>query len=158
MKSDQPVTDFDQTVCTATGPAASKRRGLSVPLRIDSPIAVAEGCQPITIGVPFPKARVKEPYAAVVRDHEGRTVPLQVCPLARWSDGSIKWLLVDFLSPRLSAGTSEMVLRVTPGTAPSAGDRGIAVQELRDAVLVDTGTTTFEIDRSGSCLLRRVRG
>ncbi len=51
--------------------------------------------EPVTIGVPFPKGAVRD-EASLSLLCEGRCLPVQTRTLDRWSDGSIRWALLDF--------------------------------------------------------------
>src|SRR5438477_23756 len=81
---------------------------LCVPLRVNARIDVAG--QPVTVGVPFPRGVLREPEKLWLANADGMPVPLQVKPLARWADGSIKWLLCDFVIERVPAGSQSWQL------------------------------------------------
>ena len=49
----------------------------------------------MTLGLPFPKGTLTRTNALVLR-HAAERVPIQARVFARWSDGSIQWLLIDF--------------------------------------------------------------
>lgn len=53
--------------------------------------------QPVTVGIPFPMGRLFEAERVCLLDAQGQPVLTQATALARWSDGSIQWLLLDFL-------------------------------------------------------------
>ncbi|OHB66341.1 MAG: hypothetical protein A2V70_10110 [Planctomycetes bacterium RBG_13_63_9] len=146
MKPERPTTETGLDMCAAAGLARHSDDRLIVPLRIASPIAVGERCQPIAVGVPLAKGSVSNFHAVVLKDHEGRTVPVQAQPLAHWSDGSVKWLLVEFLSPRLRAGVTELSMCMSRRASAAATSREVLVRELGKVVLVDTGAARFEID------------
>ena len=135
----------------------SQQGALSVPLRIESPIALGAACQPVTVGVPFAKGALGDPQSLCLADAAGRTVPLQTEVLARWSDGSVKWLLVDFLLQGPPAGASAWMLQTRLGEPPDGAGPGIEVRQQEDALLVDTGSVTFEIDGRVFRPFRRIR-
>ena len=126
-----------------TGPAGARNLTLRTPQLV--PLTVTGGSarswQPITVGIPFPKGDLTDPGAVCLMDSEGRTNPLQSLPLARWSDGSVKWLLLDFL--------------LGPQHRPDegSGDRvydhrqEVRVSEEPQTILVETGAATFHLDR-----------
>ena len=120
---------------------------LSVPVRIDSGVGVAEGRQPLRFGVCLPKGHVFEPLSGTLLDEQGRGSTVQVRPLASWGDGSVKWLLVDAMSPPLAPGTSQVQLRVSSATASQAGGSGVLVREVGGVFVVDTGVAQFRLDR-----------
>jgi hypothetical protein len=100
---------------------------VTVPLRIHSSLAVAAGCQPISVGVPFPKGAIREGWFATLAEGGESPMPLQAAILAQWNDGSVRWLLIDFLAPQLRKGANELALAVSPtsGTVPIPVARGV---------------------------------
>jgi hypothetical protein len=100
---------------------------VTVPLRIHSPLAVAAGRQPISVGVPFPKGAIRERWFATLAGGGESPMPLQTAILAQWNDGSVRWLLIDFLAPQLRKGANELALVVSPtsGTVPIPMTRGV---------------------------------
>jgi hypothetical protein len=91
-------------------------------------------------------------------DSEGREVALQTLPLARWSDGSVKWLLLDFILASVAQGQTRYEL--TPGSAGAkrTGAGMVSVDETADSVVVRTGTAAFHLSRSRLPLDRVVVG
>src|SRR5882672_6841916 len=51
--------------------------------------------EPVTVGVPWPRGMCLQSGDAGVRDQGDRPVPMQARALDHWSDGSIRWMLVD---------------------------------------------------------------
>lgn len=117
---------------------------------IDSPIYCQNrtSClltdEPVTVGVPFAKGLMTHCESLVLRDEWGQLLPLQSKPLSRWPDGSIKWLLCDFLADLPSGQQSVFQLtnagdsakEQTPLTAVFDGKRW----------QVHTGAARFIID------------
>ena len=139
---------------TANNP---KRPSLSIPLRIESPVPLGPACQPVTVGVPLPKGALNDPGSLRLADETGRALPVQTEVLARWSDGSIRWLLVDFLLDESLAGSSSHVLRLEETGQPAEASVSMEIREGEHAVLVDTGKVAFQLDREGFEFLRDVR-
>ena len=52
--------------------------------------------EPITCGVPWPRGVLHDPGTITLVDGSGRRLPVQTRTLDRWSDGSVRWLLVDW--------------------------------------------------------------
>src|SRR5439155_7659837 len=86
-----------------------------LPLLLRSPIAARE--QPVTRGVPFPRGVLTDPAAVTLFDDAGREVFVQTQALSRWSDRTVRWLLLDFLIERIAAGERCWTLRPRPGPA-----------------------------------------
>jgi hypothetical protein len=125
---------------------------LRVPLQINAPIGIVG--QPVTVGVPFPRGSLREPERLCLADAEGKSVPLQVKPLARWADGSVKWLLCDFMLERVSAGCHTWFLEAGEAVPASAS---IAVISSADEVSIRTAAA-FSIPRHDPLAMGTVAG
>jgi len=55
-----------------------------------------ESIHPVTGGVPIPEGAAPKDAQFILHDAGGKTVPLQAGVLARWKDGSARWVLLDF--------------------------------------------------------------
>jgi hypothetical protein len=126
---------------------------LSVPLFIDNPHP-STSPQPVTAGVPFPRGALAGAGAVRLCDAEGREVPVQALPLARWPDGSVRWLLLDFLLPAGPAGRTAWSLRPAGG-GPVSG--GVRVDETPQGTVVCTGAATFLLGGPGRAPLAGAR-
>lgn len=62
---------------------------------VDEPIGLRRTAEPIRVGIPWPRAEVFGGENVELRDQHGRSIVHQSRVLARWPDGSVKWLLVD---------------------------------------------------------------
>jgi hypothetical protein len=121
-------------------------RPASLPLFVKS-TGASKALQPVTVGVPFLRGWLTDPETVRLRDPEGRPVPLQRVPLARWPDGSVKWLLLDFLLPGTNPGCSTWTLDLaTTSHRPEAP--ALRISESAQAIRVDTGVATFQVGRS----------
>lgn len=98
--------------------------------------------QPVTMGIPFARGLLPSAEHLQLVNEHGKHVGLQTETLARWSDGSVQWALLDFLVPE-SAPNLTLGLGGGDGMAPA-----INVYESSDTFVVDTGDATFRIDRS----------
>ncbi|MBM3501248.1 MAG: hypothetical protein FJX74_21565, partial [Armatimonadetes bacterium] len=65
---------------------------------------------PIRWGVPLPQGAITHGGQVALEGPDGRPTSLGTQPLARWPDGSVKWLLLDFVAP-LAAGDAQYGLR-----------------------------------------------
>jgi hypothetical protein len=110
------------------------------------------GPQPVTLGVPWPRGALTVSEPLRLLDGEQRPAPLQTQPLAFWSDGSVKWLLLDFLAAPSAAVPS---WRLEPGPPLDIPVRErVRVDETPRAVWVETGVASFEL--TPAALLHRV--
>jgi len=82
-------------------------------------IVVREGAglsrleEPVRVSVPFARGELADPQGVGLLDPQGSPVALQSQPLSRWKDGSVQWLLCDFLASVPASG--EAVYRLAPG-------------------------------------------
>jgi hypothetical protein len=121
---------------------------VSVPLLIHHN-GTCSSVQPVTLGIPLPSGSLREPGALSLVDDKGKQVLLQTQPLARWPDGSVKWLLLDFLLPaqlqgrigwKLEAGRAE--------TATEAPGEALRIAESHQMLIIHTGVAEFQISRT----------
>ncbi|NCT84170.1 MAG: Tat pathway signal sequence domain protein [Comamonadaceae bacterium] len=105
-----------------------------------------------TLGLPWPRGEQRKDQAFHAVDAQGRPVPLQTWPLAYWPDGSLKWTAHAFPAG-LDLGTAPSV-RTGQGAA-TAGTR-VSVQDLADAVVVDTGVIRCRLPRQGERLIQHI--
>ncbi|MBX9788448.1 MAG: hypothetical protein K2Y37_05995 [Pirellulales bacterium] len=119
--------------------------------------------QPVTTGIPLPRGWLHDVAALELRDQRDECVPTQGELLASWSDGSIKWLLLDFLLPELAleAKSTEaawtLVKVVDRPTARSTPTSALRVTESPEALLVETGSKWFRVDRRSLAEVLEVR-
>jgi hypothetical protein len=129
----------------SAGSLAACRPATRVPLFADSAIATA-AVQPVTVGIPFPRALLSSVAELGLRDAESKPALLQADCLARWPDGSVKWALLDFILPEIQSGRSAWRLEHAPGERfPSPAP--VRIKEDAASLRVDTGTTTFCFSR-----------
>jgi len=65
-----------------------------VPLLLNVPCA---GVQPVTAGIPFPRGWLQSDSPLSLWDANDTRIPIRTFSIAHWGDGSIQWLLVEFL-------------------------------------------------------------
>src|SRR5438105_3297721 len=58
--------------------------------------SVRRAREPITLGIPLAPGVLTEAHAVALTDPGGRPCAVQTRILDRWSDRSIRWMLVDF--------------------------------------------------------------
>jgi hypothetical protein len=95
---------------------------------------------PVSGGIPLPKGRVTDVDTIGLLG-----LPSQTRVLSRWSDGSIKFVLVDFLTD-LAAGADKeetLVIWEEPPSPPA----GNSVIETNESISVDTGALKFSVSK-----------
>src|SRR4051812_9409475 len=58
--------------------------------------AIDESREPVTLGMPFPRGTCPTVDSLALATVTGDRLPLQARALDTWSDGSIRWALLDF--------------------------------------------------------------
>ncbi len=130
-----------------------------------SSMLIAEGVglprsgEPVTVGVPFEKGSFtfnfsplaqREAAAFSLLDADGKPVPVQAEVLDRWSDGSVRWLLLDFQANAAAKETAGWVFSFSPRPAEDAAGaapfRQIKTAISGDEITVDTGAAVFRVD------------
>ena len=94
--------------CASAARFESFALSADVKLTVEEPAGAARQAWPVTSGIPFAEGELKDPQAVALLGDDGKRGPLQTEVLARWPDGSIRWLLADFQVDlrRASARTS----------------------------------------------------
>jgi hypothetical protein len=132
--------------------ATARRASASTPEPVHEVVAplVANRVQPVAkplpvrFGVPLPRGELVGEHFAAAVDFDDERIEAQATPLARWSDGSVRWLLVDVLPTSLSMQSSRALLRAWRVDQRVSG--GVEVRQSDDAWIADTGNAVFRID------------
>lgn len=129
---------------------ATQGKTLAVPLFIHG---TASSPQSVTVGLPFPRGALQVDDRLSLVGADGRQVALQAEPLARWPDGSVKWLLLDFLCPAGGPDVGRWTLR---GGGVTSTTSLLRVKESAGGVVIDTGAAVFHLRRDALPPLARV--
>ena len=70
------------------------QRGMPVPVIVEELAGVPRTREPVTVGIPVAKGALR-PESRLVLRRGAEALPTGATPLAWWSDGSLKWVLVD---------------------------------------------------------------
>src|SRR5881628_2382169 len=136
----------------AAGAARAATPPLAVPLVIEESAGVARHAWPASAGVPLPRGRVHRPDALWLAAPDGGAAPLQAQALERWPDGSVRWLLLDFLADVPARRHATYTLRDDKAPAPAAGRR-VHLQAGPDgARVLDTGALRATVPARGDAL------
>jgi len=119
---------------------------LAIPLLLDNRTRSVSH-QPATVGIPFPKGALADPASLCLLDSDGHAILRQTEKLAIWADGSVKWLLLDFVAGSLPAGQTCWVLSQKAKATEDSGSPRLSLLESPDKILVETGAATFHLTR-----------
>jgi hypothetical protein len=135
-------------ILTAAPALAADAAPSPVPIKwLDpTPPPIAQG---ISWGVPWPRGAVKKDQSFTLLDAGGKSLPLQLWPLAYWPDGSIKWTGLATVAGPDIAGP----LQLSPvATSQPSRAESVSVQETAQTILIDTGYLQCRISRQGEFL------
>lgn len=119
-----------------------------LPLSVRNPHKFEARRWPITTGIPFPRATLaSESHVRLLLD--GEEVPVQVQLTARWTDGSVKWILVTFLADIAAESEREYRLQYGREIGRATVSEEPALKQDGEGVTVDTGAIRFRIDSRG---------
>lgn len=111
---------------------------------------IARQGEPVRMGVPLPRGAVRHQSVLGLRAADGAELPVQSRPLDYWPDGSVKWVLLDWLA---STGpgredTFELVTREPQRDAISVdaeASPAVTAREQGGQVTIDTMAARFVI-------------
>jgi len=110
---------------------------------------------PVTASLKMPQGALRDAATARLFDAKGKEVAAQFTAMAKWPDGSVRGLDVDFTS---SIGPMETeTYRVEPaGSAARSAGRGLAVTEMAEEIIVASSAIAHKIRRDGKPLLTSI--
>ncbi|MCD6285981.1 MAG: hypothetical protein J7M39_08730 [Anaerolineae bacterium] len=112
--------------------------------------------EPVTVSIPFASGSLQDPADLVIRDGDA-VLPIQPHVLARWPDGSVKWLLVH-LQPDLPGNLDKtLTFDIADGSPAAVPPASVSVSERLDGIEVDTGPLAFIVSSNGFLPVRDVR-
>lgn len=113
-----------------------------IPFSIQEEAKTRRNQEPLTFGIPFPKGLLADLVNPVLTDPDENRLPVQFQVVKHWSDGSIKWILLD---TQVSIEANEKrTLQFHPVCGESSPEATvIAVHESEGEVRVDTKCAVF---------------
>src|SRR4029453_18852618 len=99
--------------------------------------------EPVTVGIPLSKGQLFNPAEIALYNASNERMPLQNEVLARWSDGSVQWVLLDFLATVAPKATVAYMLKGCIELASVMHGAPITVQETSTCITIDTGYALF---------------
>jgi hypothetical protein len=116
---------------------------ITLPIVITEYNGIRRVNEPVTIGIPLPKGQVFTPACITLYNTSDERIPLQSEVLARWSDDSVQWVLLDFLASVAPKTTTTYTLKGGVEPASVTQDACITVQESPTSMAIDTGYARF---------------
>ncbi|MCK6470176.1 MAG: hypothetical protein L6R28_00395 [Planctomycetes bacterium] len=127
---------------------------VEVKLTVPNDAAVERKGGVVTSGVPFAKGAVTDLTKLVVKAG-GAAVPAQFQELAKWDDGSLRWVLVDTQVDAPAGGSAELTVSDAGGNAAPAAP--VKVTDGADALTVSTGPLEFTVDKKAFNLFKSIK-
>ena len=139
--------------------------GNSILIPLESSVSLAWGVrrrrEPVTTGIPLPRGLVRSASDVELVAPTGTGGVLQARVLDRWSDGSIRWLLLDFLVDAVAGRAQPMALRIQPDRdgprAEVSPASAFSVKTIDGGVEVATGRGEFRFLPGGRFPFSQIR-
>jgi hypothetical protein len=119
---------------------------LKVPIVIEEYAGIDRNHEPVTLGAPIPRGSLVDGGPLVLLDPEFGEIPVQTATLAKWPDGSVKWLLIDFQATISASATKKFSLELREDRSEPAKMPVISILQKAEILSVNTGGTIFEIN------------
>jgi exo-rhamnogalacturonan lyase-like protein len=128
---------------------------VEVPVSVSEPRGVARENQPATGGIPFKAGQVKDVAELALVDADGKAVAAQFTVLDRYADGSVRWVLVDFLCSVPAKGVAKYTLKT--GVKNPAPKSPLKITQTALSVAFDTGAVSFTVSKIEFKLIENVK-
>ncbi len=124
----------------------------TIPIIIEETSGINRYNEPVTVGIPFPKGLLREESSLRLHDTRKGDLALQTQTLARWPDGSGKWVLLDFQVSMEANKTKELELTQVPSTTndenPTENKAEISIKKNANSININTDAASFFINTS----------
>ena len=97
------------------------------------------GPRPVTGGVPLPAGAAPDGTVFALTTATGRAVPLQSRVLARWKDGSARWLLLDFTATVPARGEARFALGASAAALAAVAFDGVPLKVREGSAFLNVG-------------------
>jgi len=134
--------------------ASMPASALEAELTVQESAGVARKPAAVTCGVPFAQGAVKD-ATALSAQVGGKAVPAQFATLAKWSDGSVRWVLMDCQLEVDAGGKAKLAVR--DGGAGPAPAGPVKVTDGAEEVAVSTGPLSISISKKESSLFKSLK-
>ena len=138
--------------------SSAQRQEQQVALSLWEPSGVNREVWPVTFGVPFPRGALKDAGHISLWDTD-REIPAIGRVTARWDDGSISWLLLDFAVGLRGNERKRLSLRFGEDVLPTVKPEAIvSVEEKDGAITVTNGDMQIAFKSGGHGFAQSAHG
>lgn len=123
-----------------------------IPLHFEKLSMFARVAECARVAVPVAEGVLDDASSVVVRDADGTALPTQARVTARWSDGSVKWLLVHMLVDLPGDAARTVQLDLTGGDAPAPAEP-VRLERRDGWVSVRNGALTIDLGGPGEAVI-----
>lgn len=131
--------------CVISLLVATTASSADVPLRVAEPSGIKRASWPVTSGIPCAQGVLRDVTHCELFDAASSEIPLQTEALARWPDGSVRWLLVDFQTDLEAGEEREFSLRIGTARPPRNVEPPVVVRQEQDLTILDTGVLQIRL-------------
>lgn len=140
------------TTCATTQSETSQ---LSVPLTVSDSIGVTRKSEAVCSGIPFSEGILQSEDQLYVESEEGTPLVTQTKVLGQWPDGSVRWLLVQFIADCPANDEQKYYLKCGENLS---SESSLAVADESKQVTIDTGAMKVAIPKTELAILGKVQG
>jgi len=117
----------------------------NISIEINNMAGCSRKGEPVSVGIPIPKGEIQDIDLFILKDENGE-ISAQFTPLGMWSDGSLKWVLLNF-QPSVEANSVYKCFLEKSKTPQKDKLQGVDIDEQGSSLLINTGVTTFLLDK-----------
>ncbi len=129
----------------------------AVSVTVSAPAFAQAANWPTRCGLPIPQGELADANRVAVRTASGKIIPSQSRALARWPDGSVKWLFLDFFHDLTSPGDATYTIAYGNRVEPVDPSAGVRITTSDAGLSVDTGAIRFTVPRQRFGMIEDVR-
>jgi exo-rhamnogalacturonan lyase-like protein len=122
-------------------------RSTDISLIVEERAGIERVDEPVTVGLPFPRGVVSDSALLTLWDARGGQLFLQAQPLSHWSDGSVRWMLLDFQASVNENARACYQIQTGSGRRKECRAPSLSVRESTSQIVIDTGKATFFLNR-----------
>jgi hypothetical protein len=115
--------------------------GSGIPLSLAVPGKLPVPGYPVRSGIPLPKGSVSPATPFALIDSKGKEVPLNVTETSHWPDGSVRWLLCEFVAE------GKRRYKLKPGAVSCPPKAPVRIRTRNDMLTVTNGILKLRLDK-----------